>query len=275
MVVRPGIGGQHVRLAARYYEDETISRLSPAAELLFIRSLALAASLPANGRFSASLLPAICQGMRRKPPLIDELVGHGLWKIVDEGSSYQITNWLKYNPTAQHIAAASRLEEARREWSRHNVPGWSEGDPEGAPKTIEVDGKTKRTPRTAAEQKSDSRVRATEVNNLGDLPPPLGEGGRSPDLGVTPGVQSRVARTREADRSSSLSGGALDRATSTRPQLDPERDWRAERPVARKPPDLGDLRAKLAGAQTEWRKKGAPKPPDSRWPRKLGKGEDK
>jgi hypothetical protein len=130
-----------VKLDASYFFDPKVERLSPLAELLFVRGLCHAKAHLTDGIISRRALAAIApedydeDGDRIAPErLVAELVGTGLWaEVRDEGATrvtaWVVTAWHAHNDPAERVKA-KRVAEVER------VKAWREGKKKTAPKDI-------------------------------------------------------------------------------------------------------------------------------------------
>lgn len=97
--------GLWVKLDASYYLDAAILDAGEAAEVLFLRGLALAKCTNRDGLVTHSQLNTL--GLRSLRRRIEALVRVGLWIPVDGG--WQIRSWLSWNNTAQRVAEIREL----------------------------------------------------------------------------------------------------------------------------------------------------------------------
>jgi hypothetical protein len=263
---RPLDAGPYAHLPTYYYEEQRVCQVDNNAELLYVRGLALAARQGSDGLLPAEVLQFIARGLRSKVQAIDSLVRVGLWTPVDAQGGYQIADWLKHNPSAEEISAARRLEESRRQWEadrkRQQRKSMRAGErPFNVPPDVPRD-----VPRDVPVMFS---------------PPPKGAGGENKPrvAGASrPLASGALARTRAdsapSDRSSSSPSGDRNAHDYRQRPIEPEADWRAPRPVAAKPPDLGQVRRRLADASANYHNKGRRNPPGES-PSDSGGGEDK
>ena len=94
-----------------YQSDPKIIEAGHVAEVLFVRSLAMSKRLLSDGVVKRVQLPSLCLGLPgRAQTIVAALVGVGLWTEIDGG--WQITNWLKWNPTAASLQAKAARKRA-------------------------------------------------------------------------------------------------------------------------------------------------------------------
>lgn len=122
----PGI---YVRLDANYDTDEAMLEVSPMAELLFIRALALSKRKQTDGFVAARSLNRC--GLRITEPLLDlvgELVTAGLWTDHPDGCGWDIAGWGKWQLTTAEVAAASARNRSNA-LRRHHKEGRHDYEP--------------------------------------------------------------------------------------------------------------------------------------------------
>jgi len=94
-----------------YQSDPKIIEAGHVAEVLFVRSLAMSKRLLSDGVVKRVQLPSLCLGLPGRPQtIVAALVSVGLWTEIDGG--WQITNWLKWNPTAASLQAKAARKRA-------------------------------------------------------------------------------------------------------------------------------------------------------------------
>src|SRR5690606_22360582 len=96
------MGRLWVPLDADFQDDDRLIDVSAEAELLFVRSLALAKRLASDGRLRRSHLRRLCDKLTSDPErLASELLDAGLWISEGEAGSHQerfvIAAWLSWN----------------------------------------------------------------------------------------------------------------------------------------------------------------------------------
>lgn len=105
------------RLSSRYYLDPAVSRAGEAAELLFVRCLAYAASADTSGDIPRTVLPMLA------PTGADErvaaLVREGL--LLDEGDSLHIRSWVVWQESLERETARRRKDRDRKRAARASV----------------------------------------------------------------------------------------------------------------------------------------------------------
>jgi hypothetical protein len=96
------VAGVYVKLDAEYAADPKVLRAGALAELLYIRSLALAKRRLENGHIDTVQLPGLCLGIPGKPAThAQALVDAGLWDT--NGDGWNITAWLKHNKSREAV----------------------------------------------------------------------------------------------------------------------------------------------------------------------------
>lgn len=80
-----------VKLPASYYLEPRMLRLSDAAEVMYVRSLALAGEVGAGGFIPTELLHHLTRHPRNRLNLARALVSEGYWETAPGG--YQIVGW--------------------------------------------------------------------------------------------------------------------------------------------------------------------------------------
>jgi hypothetical protein len=117
--------GEYVPLSATYAEDDAILCLSPLAELLYVRSLSLAAKLHSDGYLTEAQVTHLAarrlgsdQKVRK---LVDELVTGGLW--LAESGGYVIRGWLKWNRSSEDLGRERAKDRDRKRTDRHAKAG--------------------------------------------------------------------------------------------------------------------------------------------------------
>lgn len=139
-----------VKLDASYFLDPKIERISPLAELLFIRSLCHARAHLTDGRITLRALRMIHPDdtCRAGPlELADELVRAGLWTELDaseDGTGWRIASWDQHNPPSDEIKAKRERDAERKRTARArtrpsdvhaDVPADTRGRPDGHTRT--------------------------------------------------------------------------------------------------------------------------------------------
>lgn len=98
-----------VPLDVDYQSDPKIMRAGALAEILFIRSMALAKRLMEDGRIDEVHLPALCLGIPgRSATHVAALIREGLWTEVADG--WVITSWAKRNKSRAEIAHTAEMK---------------------------------------------------------------------------------------------------------------------------------------------------------------------
>lgn len=122
-----------VPLDVNFQDDDKLLAVSAAAELVYIRAMALSKRLLSDGYIAPSHLRRLCDKLDDRPEdLADELVDRGLLAPLDGG--YRIVAWMKHNKPADEIREAS--ENGRRgsliRW--HNEGKHDDQSADGCPK---------------------------------------------------------------------------------------------------------------------------------------------
>jgi hypothetical protein len=242
----PVPGRPFIRLSADYMFDPAMIRVGSQAELTYVRALTISKRLCTAGTIYREHLPLLCRDMRGLSKISAALCSEALWLPIDDGSGFRIRTWEKYNAGDEDVSAGQGRVSRRKQ------------DP---PEIIDLGkGRTSAEPLARAYPGAPAQPCARDVRgDVGAPPPPLGEGGGAPDLGSSRSVTTArepahrtpfISVAHDADRPPLRDHG--------RPSMDSERDWRTPRPVAAKPPELGDLRAKLAESSKKYRGKERP-----------------
>lgn len=115
-----------VRLDVNFQDDDRLVEVSAEAELVFVRSLALAKRLASDGAIRVGHLRRLCDKLPGAPDqYAHELIGAGLWitegRAGTPGERFVIPSWLKWNLSADEIdetrsgkSAGGRLGNHRR-----------------------------------------------------------------------------------------------------------------------------------------------------------------
>ena len=120
-----------VRLDDQFPENDRVARLSPNAFRLYVIALCYASRNLTDGRLDKRAIGVSCAIMNAARPrnYVLELVRSELWKDLGEGS-YQIVNYLDYNPAAEVVKA--RKEERRKAGRAGAAARWSDGKSYGS-----------------------------------------------------------------------------------------------------------------------------------------------
>ena len=117
--------GEYVPLSATYADDDAILCLSPLAELLYVRGLALASKLHSDGYLTEAQvihLAARKLGADQKvKKLSDELTDSGLW--LRESGGYVIRGWTKWNRSMEDLGRERAKDRDRKRAQRHEQAG--------------------------------------------------------------------------------------------------------------------------------------------------------
>jgi hypothetical protein len=117
--------GEYVPLSATYADDDAILCLTPLAELLYVRGLALASKLHSDGYLTEAQvvhLAARKLGTEQKiKKLIEELLAPGLW--LRESGGYVIRGWTKWNRSMEDLGRERAKDRDRKRVQRHEQAG--------------------------------------------------------------------------------------------------------------------------------------------------------
>lgn len=105
-----------VWLSTTYYLDEKIDSLSPSAEVMFIRGIALAGNIESDGRLTPNQVRTLA---RSKPERGQkELIEAGLWRQNDD-KSVQIVSWDEWQISAADVRKRRTKDNERQ--ARHRT----------------------------------------------------------------------------------------------------------------------------------------------------------
>lgn len=104
-------GYVYVKLDVDFQSDPKMMQAGHLAELVYVRSLALAKRTLLDGRIAQSHLTLLALGIPGKPSRhADALVTAGLWTV--EGDGWRITSWAKHNKSKDDIEAQRKRKMA-------------------------------------------------------------------------------------------------------------------------------------------------------------------
>ena len=113
--------GSYAPLSAYYYDDDAMIRAGERAEVLYCRSLAFSARQLKDGFITDAQVKRLGVGLAGLPGRIAKLVEVGLWERIedgalfgDDGGGYRVRQWLKWNLSAEQIAAKQRRDSDRK-----------------------------------------------------------------------------------------------------------------------------------------------------------------
>lgn len=133
--------GEYVPLSATYADDDAILCLSPLAELLFVRALALAIKLHSDGYLTEAQVVHVgarkLGGDQKVKKLIGELTGSGLW--LRESGGYVIRGWLKWNRSMDDLGRDRAKDRDRKRAQRHEEAGEEPLAPPGEQSHVQND----------------------------------------------------------------------------------------------------------------------------------------
>lgn len=165
--------GEYVPLSATYADDDAILCLSPLAELLYIRGLALAAKLNADGYLTEAQVmhrAALRLGSDQKVKrLVDELITGGLW--LRESGGYVIRGWLKWNKSAEDLGRERAKDRDRKRAQRHEEAGEEPLALPGEQSHVQPESGTCPPGHTADSGGTDGGVRADSRQSPNGVPP--------------------------------------------------------------------------------------------------------
>lgn len=117
--------GEYVPLSATYADDDAILCLSPLAELLYVRGLALASKLHSDGYLTEAQVMHLAArklgGDQKVKKLIGELLAPGLW--LRESGGYVIRGWTKWNRSMEDLGRERSKDRDRKREQRHAAAG--------------------------------------------------------------------------------------------------------------------------------------------------------
>ena len=126
----------YVPLDVDYLDDEKFDKLSPEAELLYLRSLCLCKRRASDGHIAAGQLRRLSDRLEYDPEdLASELVAVRLWHEA-EGGGWVVSAYLKHNPSQADI------EERRRKDAERKTAGRSTRTPNVSARTENVSTRT-------------------------------------------------------------------------------------------------------------------------------------
>lgn len=106
------IPGEFVPLNVRYRRDRSIRRAGASAELIYIRSLAMAKRDDTNGVIEDYDLDELTEGIDDPKTAVAALVEHQLWTARTD-HSWSVRSWQKWNPSGQSSAEGKRGNHVR------------------------------------------------------------------------------------------------------------------------------------------------------------------
>lgn len=164
------MGRLWVPLDVDFQDDDRMIGVSLEAELLFVRSLALAKRLASDGRIRLAHLRRLSDKLPGDPEkYADELIGAGLWDT--EGTPgtpserYVIVSWLRWNAPADDldgVREAKRAGGKRGNHRRYGHPGSVDTCPKCNP-PVDASHSETSDPRTASAVTSHSHSPETET----------------------------------------------------------------------------------------------------------------
>ena len=116
MAERHGDLGRWIRLSADYAWDPRIMRIRPAAELLYLRTLAASRAHESDGHVAREWLAALTRGFdaRTAQRAVNDLVSEGLWEPCDDGWRVPYERWARWQDTNDDRAAQRENERKRK-----------------------------------------------------------------------------------------------------------------------------------------------------------------
>ena len=168
--------GEYVPLSATYADDDAILCLSPMAELLYVRGLALAAKLRSDGYLTEAQVTHLAArrlGTGQKVgKLVDELVTGGLW-LTDAGG-YIIRGWLKWNRSVEDLGRERAKDRDRKRSDRHEKAGEEPFDPPGEQPSVSLESGTCPPGHTTDEARTDGGIQADSSRSPASRAPARG-----------------------------------------------------------------------------------------------------
>lgn len=193
-----------VRLDVNFQDDDKLLEVTPAAELVFIRGLAMAKRLGTDGYLSRSHLRRISDKLETPPEqLAQQLVDVGLWEPFEHG--WLVLSWLKHNQPMDELteakSAGGKLGAHRRWGHLGDVDDCVRCHPDGTP-----NGTTQWVPNGSEMHRDRDRVETDKTHNPPVSPPSPKPGKRAlPDDWEPNPTHTQIAAelgrdlTREAD----------------------------------------------------------------------------
>lgn len=105
-----------VRLSVTFYTDPRVAKLSPHAELLYVRAIAWCAAERTDGRIPRAALGALGARLPRHARITREIVDAGLWNHAGDGWRIPLKTWRRWQRTNEQLdreRAASAKRSAR------------------------------------------------------------------------------------------------------------------------------------------------------------------
>lgn len=246
----PGWLCPHTRRALADYvtNPNFTADLSPTDKAVFYQSVVFCATGERPGFIPDMVITWIMQGLRGNRASVDPLVAAKLLDRDDTRAGYRLVGWSTdcdcQPPAAGTEPGHDQELSARRRW--------------------EADRKRRqRAARQGADVPGNVPANVPRDNVRDNVPvfspPPKGAGGEKTKRGGADAplrggalARARDVSTPPTDRPASVpSDDQKTRENRQRP-MGSEADWRAPRPAAAKPPDLGPVRAKLAEASAKY-----------------------
>lgn len=128
--------GEYVPLFIGYMDDDAILSVSPLAELLYVRLLAVSGGLKADGYLTYAQIvhrAGTRLGAAKVPKLLAELVAAG--PVQESDGGYRIRAWLEWNNSAEELRRAKAKDAERKRAERSGLPP----DGPGSPPTIQAE----------------------------------------------------------------------------------------------------------------------------------------
>ena len=96
---------EYVPLSTSFFEDDKVIELSPLAQLVFVGSLCVAKRIESDGQVSLAQIRRECPNVGDLEPLLDELTTHSLLTRSEDGTTFAIVAWLRWNSSVAEIKA--------------------------------------------------------------------------------------------------------------------------------------------------------------------------
>lgn len=113
-----------IRLAGDYTDDPRIRRLDVAAELLFVRHLALPRRLRTDGHLTTKQLEMVTHGMtgRTAQRGLEALISEGLLEPCADGIRVPFERWARWQDTQEELDALREAGRQRQTRHRNQPP---------------------------------------------------------------------------------------------------------------------------------------------------------
>ncbi len=159
--------GLHVPLDVNFQDDAKVVQVSPEAELVYLRSLALAKRLDEDGAIHRAHLGRLTDKLDDRPDVLaKELVDVDLWFETDNG--WFIAAWAAHNTLTAERAEARAAEAKRKaEWRERQKMSQPDVPPDSKP--VSGVAPTSEVERSTSEVKEQQRTRDEVVHSAAVL----------------------------------------------------------------------------------------------------------